>query len=111
MNDAAELQARISALPSVEGAIVWRFGGAPIGRLDENEIPAAPGLLSAWIGSIEHVVESSGLGQIEELWFLTDKVQCLAVRFGEWQAIVVTSTSGDIETLRDQITDLLNKCD
>lgn len=111
MSDAAELQARISALPRVEGAVVWRLGDAPVGHLDERANPAAPGLLAAGIGSIEHVVESAGLGQIEELWFLTDNVQCLAVRFAEWQAIVVTTTAADIEALRDQITDLLDQRD
>ena len=109
MSEAAELHARIAALPRVEGAVVWRLGDVPVGRLDRMANAAAPGLLAAGIGSIEQVVESAGLGQIEELWFLTDNVQCLAVRFAEWQAIVVTATAADIEALRDQITDLLDK--
>lgn len=107
MSEAQAVLDRIRRVPGVEGTVVWRIGSAPVGNLGETANAPAPGLLSAGVGSIEHVVEVAGLGQIEELWFLTDSWQCLVIRLGEWQAIVTAGLSTDIEKLRDQITELL----
>ncbi len=99
--------ARILEIPDVNGAVVWRLGEPPVGSLPEPASPVAPGLLSAGVGSMEQVVETVGLGQIEDLWFLTDSVQCLAVRLGQWQAVITTSVSTDASGLRARIADLL----
>ena len=95
MSDVQPVLDRMRRLPRVQGAVVWRIGGAPFGDLGETATAAAPGLLSAGIGSIEHVTEVAGLGQIEELWFLTDSLQCLVVRLGEWQAFVTAGPGAD----------------
>ena len=94
-------------LPHVTGVVVWKIGDAPFGDLGSGTEPVTPGLLSAGIGSIEHVVESIGLGQIEELWFLTDDVQGLAVRVGNWQAVVIGNLELDVDNTRDEVTDIL----
>ncbi len=107
MSDAAETLAGIRRLPGVQGAVVWQIGDAPMGDLGDATDAAAPGLLSAGIGSLEQVVETVGLGQIEELWFMTDGVQCLAIRLGAWQAVVTARHRINIDGLRDAITNIL----
>ena len=94
-------------LEGTGGAVVWRSGDAPIGDLPEAASTAAPGLLSSSIGSMEQVAEAVGLGQIEQLWFLTGNQQCLAVRVDEWQAIIVAARDADIDRLRDAVTQRL----
>jgi predicted regulator of Ras-like GTPase activity (Roadblock/LC7/MglB family) len=107
VSDAAETLAGIRGLPGVQGAVVWHIGDAPIGDLGDPTDSTAPGLLSAGIGSMEQVVETVGLGQIEELWLMTDRVQCLAIRLGAWQAVVTAGHTTNIDGLRDAITDIL----
>ena len=94
-------------LAHVTGVVVWKIGDTPFGDLGSGGEPVGPGLLSAGIGSIEHVVESVGLGQIEELWFLTDNVQGLAVRVGNWQAVLIGDLELDVDSTRDEVTNIL----
>ena len=107
MSDAHSMLERIQCLSNVSGAVVWKLGETPVGTLPAPATPVAPGLLSAGVGSMEQVVEIVGLGQIEDLWFLTDSVQCLAIRWEDWQAVVTTSVDTDVGGLRDKITEAL----
>ena len=109
MPDAQGLLADLKALDDVDGAVVWRTGEAPAGDLDENVSPVAPGLLASGIGTMEQVVETVGLGQVDELWFLTEAHQGLAVRLGDWQAIILVSLDADIDSLRNAVTDRLER--
>ena len=107
MTHATQLHQHLEGIPHVTGVVVWKLGDAPVGDLGSGSQPVASGLLSAGIGSIEHVIESIDLGQIEELWFLTDTVQGLAVRVGEWQAVLIGDLELDIDNARDKVTDIL----
>ncbi len=89
--------------------MVWRVGDAPVGDLAEAVSPVAPGLLASGIGTMEQVVQTVGLGQVEELWFLTEAHQGLAVRLGDWQAIIVTTLDVDIDGLRNAVTERLER--
>ena len=109
MSDAQALVADLKALDGVDGAVVWRAGEAPVGDLAETVSPVAPGLLASGIGTMEQVVETVGLGQVDELWFLTAAHQGLAVRLGDWQAIIVVSLDADIDGLRNAVTERLER--
>ncbi len=107
MTRADDLQAAIQRLPGVLGAAVWKAGEVPVGDLGGRGGPAGPGLLSAGIGSLEHVIATIGLGQIEDMWFMTSDIQCLAVRSGAWQAVVIGHLDLDVDAVRDALADLL----
>lgn len=108
MSTAVDIHSNLRRMEGVTGTVVWRIGDAPVGDIGGvSESPAA-GLLAAGIGSMEHVVETIGLGQIEELWFVTEDAQCLAIRMGHWQAVLVGGINIDIETLRDRVTEMLS---
>ena len=109
MSDAQTLLADLKALDDVDGAVVWRAGEAPVGNLAENVRPVAPGLLASGIGTMEQVVETVGLGQVDELWFLTGAHQGLSVRLGDWQAIILVSLDADIDSLRNAVTERLER--
>ncbi|MCY4112512.1 MAG: hypothetical protein OXG33_01060 [Chloroflexi bacterium] len=109
MSDAQALLADLKDLDHVDGAVVWRAGEAPVGKLAENVSPVAPGLLASGIGTMEQVVETVGLGQVDELWFLTEAQQGLAVRLGDWQAIIVVGLDADIDGLRNAVTERLER--
>ena len=109
MADPRALLADLRGLDGVEGAVVWRVGDAPVGDLAKVVSPVAPGLLASGIGTMEQVVQTVGLGQVEELWFLTGAHQGLAVRLGDWQAIIVTTLEADIDGLRNAVTERLER--
>ncbi len=109
MSDLATLLADLKALNGVDGAVVWRVGEAPVGDLAEAVSPVAPGLLASGIGTMEQVVQTVGFGQVEELWFLTETQQGLAVRLGDWQAIIVATLDADIDRLRNAVTERLER--
>ena len=111
MAEARDTLAKIRDLADVRGAVIWRIGDAPAGDMGPGTGAETPGLLSAGIGSLEHVVETVGLGQIEEVWFLTDAGQCMAIRLGLWQCVVVVDRSADVMPLRDAITAVLEGAD
>jgi hypothetical protein len=58
---------------------------------------------------MEQVVQTVGFGQVEELWFLTETQQGLAVRLGDWQAIIVATLDADIDRLRNAVTERLER--
>ena len=104
---ASDLHAGIQRLPGVTGAAVWRSGEIPTGDFGGRGGPVGPGLLSASLGTMEQAVETMGLGQIAEIWFVTEDTQCLAIRSGEWQAVVVGGLEMDVERVRDGLSILL----
>lgn len=108
MNATADIYTRLRGMEGVTGAVVWRLGDAPVGDLGGVADSPGPGLLAAGIGSMEHVVEAIGLGQIEELWFMTDDAQCLAIRVGQWQAVLIGGINIDVEMLRDRVAEMLS---
>jgi len=57
---------------------------------------------------MEQAVATMGLGQIAEIWFVTEDTQCLAMRSGQWQAVVVGGLDMDVDSVRDGLTDLLD---
>ncbi len=105
---ASDLHAGIQRLPGVTGTAVWRIGEIPTGNLGGRGGPVGPGLLSASIGTMEQAVATMGLGQIAEIWFVTEDTQCLAMRSGQWQAVVVGGLDMDVDSVRDGLTDLLD---
>ncbi len=107
MKSISELHKGIQRLPGVVGSAVWRIGGIPTGDLGGHGGSVGPGLLSASIGTMEQAVETMGLGQIEEIWFVTKDTQCLALRSGQWQAVVVGGLEMDVDNVRDGLTGLL----
>lgn len=107
MTRSARLQERIRQLPGVRGSAVWRVGDIPTGDLGGRAGAIGPGLLSASIGTMGQAVEKMGLGQISEIWFATEETQCLAIRSGIWQAVVVGGLDLDVDSIRDGLTDLL----
>lgn len=107
MMRASDLHAGIQRLPGVTGTAVWRSGEIPTGDLGGRGGPVGPGLLSASIGTMEQAVETMGLGQISEIWFVTEDTQCLAMRSGQWQAVVVGGLEMDVDSVRDGLTSLL----
>jgi len=109
MADLQSLLAHLKALDEVDGAVVWRVGEAPVGHLSASVSAVAPGLLASGIGTMEQVVQTVGLGQVEELWFLTGAQQGLAVRLGDWQAIIVATLDADIDRLRNAVTEQLER--
>lgn len=109
MSDLATLLADLKALDGVDGAVVWRVGEAPVGDHAQAVSPVAPGLLASGIGTMEQVVQTVGLGNVEELWFLTEAHQGLAVRLGDWQAIIVATLEADIDRLRTAVTEQLER--
>ena len=109
MTLAAVLNAGIRRLPGVTGTAVWRAGDIPSGDLGGRGGPVGPGLLSASIGTMEQAVETMGLGEISEIWFVTEDTQCLAVRSGQWQTVVVGGLDMDVDSVRDGLTSLLAK--
>ena len=109
MSDLATLLADLKALDGVDGAVVWCVGEAPVGDLAEAVSPVAPGLLASGIGTMEQVVQTVGFGKVEELWFLTETQQGLAVRLGDWQAIIVATLDADIDRLRNAVTERLER--
>lgn len=104
---AFDLHEDIYRLPGITGAAVWRIGEIPTGDLGGRGGPVGPGLLSASIGTMEQAVETMGLGQIAEIWFVTQDTQCLALRSGHWQAVVVGGLEMDVDDIRDRLTGLL----
>ena len=104
---AAGLQAEIRRLPGVRGTAVWKIGEIPTGDLGGRGGPVGPGLLSASIGTMEQAIEAMGLGQIAEIWFVTEDTQCLALRSGQWQAVVVGGLDLDVDSVRDGLSSLL----
>ena len=107
MSPASDLHAAIQRLPGVTGTAVWKAGEIPTGDLGGRAGPVGPGLLSASIATMEQAVETMGLGQIAEIWFVTDDTQCLALRSGQWQAVVVGGLEMDVDSVRDGLTNLL----
>lgn len=107
MNRASALNAEIRRLPGVRGTAVWKAGDIPTGDLGGRGGPVGPGLLAAGIGTMEQAVAAMGLGQIAEIWFVTEDTQCLAVRTGHWQAVVVGGLDLDVDSVRDGLTNLL----
>lgn len=107
MMRASDLHENIQRLPGVTGTAVWKAGEAPTGDLGGRGGPVGPGLLSASIATMEQAVETMGLGQIAEIWFVTDDTQCLALRSGQWQAVVVGGLEMDVDGVRDGLTNLL----
>ena len=107
MTSAADLHAGIQRLPGVTGAAVWKIGEIPTGDLGGHGGSIGPGLLSASIGTMEQAVETMGLGQIAEIWFVTQDTQCLALRSGQWQAVVIGELDLDVDNVRDGLTSLL----
>ena len=107
MTSASDLHAGIQRLPGVTGAAVWRIGKIPTGDLGGRGGSIGPGLLSASIGTMEQAVETMGLGQIAEIWFVTQETQCLALRSGQWQAVVIGGLDLDVDSVRDGLTSLL----
>lgn len=107
MMRASDLHAGIQGLPGVTGTAVWRVGEIPTGDLGGRGGPVGPGLLSASIGTMEQAVETMGLGLISEIWFVTEDTQCLAMRSGQWQAVVVGGLEMDVDSVRDGLTSLL----
>ena len=108
MNVTADIFTKLREMEGVTGAVVWRLGDAPVGDLGGVSASAGAGLLAAGIGSMEHVVEAVGLGQIEELWFVTHESQCLAIRVGHWQAVLIGGIKMDVEMVRDRVTEMLS---
>ncbi|MDE2902547.1 MAG: hypothetical protein OXP73_05910 [Chloroflexota bacterium] len=104
---ALDLHEAMRRLPDITGAAVWRIGEIPTGDLGGRGGPVGPGLLSASIGTMEQAVETMGLGQIAEIWFVTQDTQCLALRSGHWQAVVVGGLEMDVDDIRDRLTGLL----
>jgi hypothetical protein len=107
MTSAADLHAGIQRLPGVTGAAVWKIGEIPTGDLGGHGGSIGPGLLSASIGTMEQAVETMSLGQIAEIWFVTQDTQCLALRSGQWQAVVIGGLDLDVDNVRDGLTSLL----
>ncbi len=107
MTRADDLHSRIQRLPGVTGTAVWRTGDIPTGDLGGRGGPVGPGLLSASIGTMEQATVTMGLGQISEIWFVTENTQCLAMRSGQWQAVVVGGLEMDVDSIRDGLTSLL----
>lgn len=107
MTRAQALQTGIRRLPGARGTAVWQVGDIPTGDLGGHGGPAGPGLLAASIGTMEQAVSTMGLGQISEIWFVTEDVQCLAIRFGHWQAAVIGDLEMDVDIVRDGLTSLL----
>ena len=104
---ATDLYAEIQRLPGVTGTAIWRIGEIPTGDLGGRGGLVGPGLLSASIGTMEQAVETMGLGQISEIWFVTEATQCLAMRSGQWQAVVVGGLDLDVDSVRDGLSSLL----
>ncbi|MCY3749045.1 MAG: hypothetical protein OXG64_07095 [Chloroflexi bacterium] len=104
---ASDLHEGIQRLSGVTGAAVWRAGEIPTGDLGGRGGPVGPGLLSASIATMEQAVETMGLGEIVEIWFVTEDTQCLAMRSGHWQAVVVGGLEMDVDSVRDGLTNLL----
>lgn len=104
---ASDLHTGIQRLPGVTGTAVWRIGEIPTGNLGGRGGPVGPGLLSASIGTMEQAVATMGLGQIAEIWFVTEDTQCLAMRSGQWQAVVVGGLDMDVDSVRDGLMSLL----
>lgn len=111
MTHADDLHSGIQRLPGVTGSAVWRIGEIPTGDLGGRGGPVGPGLLSASIGTMEQACETMGLGQIAEIWFVTQDTQCLAIRSGQWQAVVVGGLELDVDSVRDGLTSLLAETD
>jgi hypothetical protein len=107
MTQAATLNAGIRRLSGVTGTAVWRVGDAPTGDLGGRGGAVGPGLLSASLGTMEQAVEAMGMGSIAEIWFVTSDTQCLAIRSGQWQAVVVGGLEMDVDSVRDSLTRLL----
>lgn len=107
MTGTEALQAGIRRLPGARGTAVWQVGDIPTGDLGGRGGPVGPGLLAASIGTMEQAVETTGLGQISEIWFVTEDVQCLAIRSGPWQAVVIGDLEMDVDVVRDGLTSLL----
>jgi hypothetical protein len=104
---AVDLNTEIRRLPGVRGTTVWKVGDIPTGDLGGRSGPLGPGLLSASIGTMEQAVETMGLGRISEIWFVTDDTQCLAIRYGQLQAVVIGGLEMDVDSVRDGLTNLL----
>ena len=75
-----------------------------MGRLVQDCSPPAS-------GTMEQAVETMGLGQIAEIWFVTEDTQCLALRSGRWQAVVVGGLDMDVDSVRDGLSSLLAATD
>ena len=60
---------------------------------------------------MEQAVEAMGLGLIAEIWFVTQDTQCLALRSGHWQAVVVGGLEMDVDDIRDRLSGLLADVD
>ncbi len=104
-----ELIDALLGVGDVSGAVVWRLGELPRGRWnDESGGAIAFPLLAALTGSLEKGIEDLNLGQLSQIWWQTDKVQCVGFRAGEWEVLVFAAPDANIGGLRTGVARILD---
>ena len=113
MNEREEpLDQLIGALLGVDGmrgAVVWRLGELPRSRwIDGTGDAMAAPLLAALTGSLERGIEDLNLGHLNQIWWQTDRIQCVGFRAGEWEVLVFAAPNANIGGLRTGVARILD---
>ncbi len=93
----------------VRGAVTWKLGELPEGRWnDDSPDELAFSLLAALTGSLEEGIGGLNLGQLRQIWWQTDKAQCIGFRAGEREVLVIADLKANIGKLRTSVASVLD---
>ena len=111
MNESeTELAESLASLEGVRSAVVWRSGGVPFTAHSHQDFSSLRGrMLSAAVGAFETDIDRLGFGQISQIWWQSDEVQCVGFRAGEWQVLVVAGADLSVATLRSNVAETVGK--
>ncbi|MDP6349974.1 MAG: hypothetical protein QF719_03560 [Chloroflexota bacterium] len=104
-----ELINTLLGVDAVRGAVVWRLGELPRSRWadDYGDAMIAP-LLAALTGSLEKGIEDLNLGHLSQIWWQTDRIQCVGFRAGSWEVLVFAAPDANIGGLRTGVARILD---
>ena len=66
-------------------------------------------MLSAAVGAFETDIEGLGFGQVSQIWWQSDDVQCVGFWAGEWQVLVMARADLSVAELRSNVAETVGK--
>src|SRR3990172_7332795 len=106
----ARLAGSLLKVEGAVGVVAWRLGELPVERWTEGEpSPVAGRVIAALTGSLEKGLEDLSMGQLGQIWWQTDEIQCVGFRAGDWQVLVLAKAEVDTGSLRTGVAGVLEK--
>ena len=105
-----QLAESLASLAEVRSAVVWRLGGVPVTSQARGNFSSLSGrMLSALVGGFEKDVEDLGFGEVSQIWWQSDDLQCVGFRAGELQVLVVAGAELSVSALRTQVAETVGR--